>query len=495
MTDPSTEASTGEAEGSTQRLESGRLSLANGIAVAASLMAPVIAVVLNAPAAGPFAGGALPLAFLVAFFACLLIGNSVIQFARRLPSSGSFYTYNSHALGKTAGFFTGWLFFMGYAVFGPALFAAVGAFASDYVQATFGAGVPWWIFSLAAMAIVVGLSIRSIQASARVDLTLLTVEIAVFVLLGIIVIAAAGRGNTLAVFTPAASPEGLSGVGLGVVFGILSFVGFDAAATLGEETRNPRRNVPLAVGGALVVVGIFYVFMMYALSTGYGLADQSRLDAFLNETNPFATLARENAPWLTQVISLAAIAGIFACFLAVQNAVSRVIFSMGRDRLLPGFLGRVHERWFSPYTAIYAQTLFTVVVGLSIGAWLGPGATGAYGFLGTIGVVAVIIVYLSSNVALIRFYWGLPERNLLVHVVAPILGVLALVYPLWSVAQPGEFPYNLVPIIVVLWILVGAATYVYFRVRDPRRLDAAGSVLASDEESSPAHVEESARDE
>jgi amino acid transporter len=472
----------GSSTGGAQRLERGRLSVANGIAVAASFMAPVIAVVLNAPAAGPFAGGALPLSFLVAFVACLFVGNSVIQFARRLPSSGSFYTFNSQALGKTAGFFTGWLFFMGYAVFGPALFTAVGAFTSDYVRSTFGTGIPWWIFSLAAMAIVVGLSIRSIQASARVDLTLLTVEIAVFVLLGIIVIAAAGRGNTLAVFTPAASPEGLSGVGLGVVFGILSFVGFDAAATLGEETRDPRRNVPLAVGGALVVVGIFYVFMMYALSAGYGLADPSRLDAFLNDRNPFGTLARQNAPWLAQVISLAAIAGIFACFLAVQNAVARVVFSMGRDRLLPGFLGRVHQRWFSPYTAIYAQTLFTLVVGFAVGFWLGPGATGAYGFLGTIGVVAIIVVYLSSNIALIRFYWGLPERNLLLHVVVPVLGVLVLVYPLWSVVQPGDFPYNLVPVIVVLWVLVGAITYAYFRTRDPRRLEAVGSVLASDEE-------------
>jgi amino acid transporter len=141
MAGPTTERPTGGDQGGAQRLERGRLSVANGIAVAASFMAPVIAVVLNAPAAGPFAGGALPLAFLVAFFACLLVGNSVIQFARRLPSSGSFYTYNSQALGKAAGFFTGLLFFMGYAVFGPALFTAVGAFTSDYVQATFGAGI------------------------------------------------------------------------------------------------------------------------------------------------------------------------------------------------------------------------------------------------------------------------------------------------------------------------------------------------------------------
>lgn len=143
----------------------------------------------------------------------------------------------------------------------------------------------------------------------------------------------------------------------------------------------------------------------------------------------------------------------------------------------------MHERWSSPYTAIYAQTAFTLVVGFAVGTWLGPGATGAYGFLGTVGTAAIVIVYLLSNIALVRFYSGLPERSWLLHVVIPVLGVIALAYPLWAVAQPGQdYPFNLVPIVVVAWLLIGAATYAYFRATDPRRLDAAGSVLAEDEE-------------
>lgn len=467
-----------------EHLERGTLTVANGVAVAAAAMAPVIAVVLNAPAAGPVAGGALPLSFLLAFVACLLVGNTVVQFSRQLPSAGSFYTYNSHALGSTAGFFTGWLFWIGYAMLAPGLFTALGAFASEYVQGAFGVGVPWWIFSLVGMALVAALSIRSIKASARVDLTLLVIEVVVFLLLAVIVIVAAGSSNnTVAVFSPSASPEGFTGVGLGVVFGILSFVGFDAAATLGEESRNPRRTVPLAVGGALVFVGLFYVFVMYALAAGYGLGDPARLEAFLSDSNPFATLARLNAPWLAQVVNLVAIAGIFSCLVAIHNTTVRIIFSMGRDRLLPGVLGRVHRRYFTPYTAIYAQTAFTVLVGLSIGAWLGPGATGAYGFTGAVGTVAIVVVYLLSNIALVRFYSGSPERNVLLHVVVPILGVLALAYPLWAVGQPGQdYPFNLVPIIVLVWLLIGVAVYAYFRARDPQRLRAVGSVLADEDE-------------
>ncbi len=463
------------------RLEKDVLSVPNGIALAAAAMAPVIAVVLNAPAAGPVAGAALPLSFFLAFIACLLVGNSVVQFARRLPSAGSFYTFNSYGLGKTAGFFTGWLFWIGYAILAPGLFTALGAFAHDYVASTFNADIPWWVFSLICMAIVVGLSIRSIKASVQVDLTLLIIEVLVFLLLAVIAIVRAGSHNTPTVFTPTASPTGFSGVGLGVVFGILSFIGFDAAATLGEETRNPRRNVPLAVGGALVLVGVFYVFIMYALTVGYGLTNPTNYQAFLSDPNPIVTLAHNNTPWLQQIVDVCALAGLFSCLLAIHNTTIRIIFSMGRDKVLPGWLGKVHSRWFSPYTAIIAQTIFTLAFGFGIGLWLGPGATGAYGFTGAIGTVAIVIVYMMCNIALIRYFFRLPERNWLLHVIIPILGVAALAYPLWAVAQPGQqYPYNLVPYIVITWLVLGVITYMYFRARAPEKLTALGAFLAED---------------
>src|SRR3954468_24007787 len=123
MTD--TAVTTPSSAGEPHRLERRVLPAPNRIALAAAAMSPVLAVVLNAPAAGPVAGAALPLSFLLAFVACLLVGNTVVQFARKLPSSGSFYTFNSHGLGNTAGFFTGWLFWIGYAILAPGLFTAL----------------------------------------------------------------------------------------------------------------------------------------------------------------------------------------------------------------------------------------------------------------------------------------------------------------------------------------------------------------------------------
>jgi amino acid transporter len=464
------------------RLARGVLTVPNGIALAAAAMAPVLAVVLNAPAAGPVAGAALPLSFLLAFIACLLVGNTVVQFSRRLPSAGSFYTFNSQGLGPAGGFFTGWLFWIGYATLAPGLFTAFGSFAHDYVVATFHTGIPWWTFSLGAMAIVFALSLRSIKTSVNLDLTLLAVEVVIFLILAVAAIVYGGSGNTPAVFLPSSSPSGFSGVGLGVVFGILSFIGFDAAATLGEETRDPKRSVPLAVGGALVAVGVFYVFVMYALTAGYRLVDASRLAAFLKDPNPFVTLGGTVTPWLLQPIELAAVAGIFSCLLAIHNTTVRVMFSMGRDRVLPSTLGRVHARWFSPYRAIVAQTGFTVAVGLGTGAWLGPGATGAYGFTGAIGTVAIVIVYLASNVALIRYFWRSPERNILTHVIVPLLGVVALAYPLYAVVKPGQaYPYSYVPWVVLVWLVLGTGLYGYYRARSPEKIAAIGTFVAEDD--------------
>src|ERR1700748_420969 len=109
MTDVPMETPPSSTEPQPHRLQRGVLPVPTGMRLAAAAMAPVLAVVLTAPAAGPVAGAALPLSFLVAFVACLLVGNTVVQFARRLPSAGSVYTFNSRGLGPAGGLLTGWV--------------------------------------------------------------------------------------------------------------------------------------------------------------------------------------------------------------------------------------------------------------------------------------------------------------------------------------------------------------------------------------------------
>ena len=467
--------------GQQARLEKNILSLPNCIALSAAVMGPVLAVVLNAPAAGPSTGGALPLAFLIALIVCMFVGNSVAQFARVLPSAGSFYTYVSRSLGGGAGFFTGWMFFGAYSVLGPGLFGADAFFAQQYVKSTFNADLPWWVFGFIFLGAVTLLAIRSIKTSVRVDLTLLAIEVVVFLALATIAIVNAGDGNTLNAFNPSSAPQGYQGLGLGVVFGILSFIGFEAASVLGEESKNPRRVVPLAVGGSVILVGVFYVYVMYGLTAGYHLNSAAGQTAFVADGTPFVTLAQKYAPWMTQIVDLCAIAGLFSAFLALQNTTIRVLFSMGREGALPSQLGRVHPRFHSPHVAIYVLTIFTILVGLAIGTWLGPGPSGLYGFTGSIGTIGVVLVYMLCNISLVVFFWKRADRNIILHVIAPIIGTLGFLYPLWVVIAPGQpYPFNFLPYIIGVYILLGLAAYLYLRRTSPQKLAAFGSVLADE---------------
>ena len=471
-----------QAGGDSPKLEKGILSLRNCLALSAAVMAPVLAVILNAPAGGADAGAALPFAFLVAFIAALFVGNTVIEFSKKVPTAGSFYTFCSKSLGGLAGFFTGWLYAAAFVVLTIGLFTANGAYFRTYLQSTFSWNVPWWVLGILLVAIATTLSVRSIKTSVRLDLMLLGAEMFIFALLAAISIAKAGSGNSLTYFNPASGPTGASGVGLAVVFGLLSFIGFEAAAVLGEETGNPRRNVPLAVRGALIGVGVFFVFVLYGLAAGFHMNTPAGLKAFLASPAQFTTLAQQNAPWLKQPVELAAVAGLFSCMLAVINTTVRVMFAMARERVLPPPLSAVHPKFRSPFVSIYALVIFSVVVGLLLSAWLGSGLTDVYGFTGSVGTIAIILVYALANIALIKFYWGTPEHNIWRHVVAPVIGTAVLIYPLYETAKPGQsFPYDHVTQIVIVWIILGFGVYAYLRNKSPEKLAALGATMATDE--------------
>jgi amino acid transporter len=471
-------------------LEKGILSLRNCLALSAAVMAPVLAVILNAPAGGADAGAALPFAFLLAFIAALFVGNTVIEFAKKLPSAGSFYTFCSRSLGSLAGFFTGWLYAAAFVVLTIGLFTANGAFLRSYLQSTFSWNVPWWILGILLVALATTLSVRSIRTSVRLDLILLGLEMCIFSLLAVISIIKAGSGNSLTYFNPSSGPTGFNGVGLAVVFGLLSFIGFEAAAVLGEETGNPKRNVPLAVRGALIGVGVFFVFVLYGLAAGFHLNSAQGLKNFLASPAQFTTLAQHNAAWLKQPVQLAAVCGLFSCLLAVLNTTVRVMFAMARERILPPALSRVHPKFRSPFVSIYALVVFSVVVGLLLARWLGSGLTDVYGFTGAAGTIAIILVYALANIGLIKFYWGTPEFNVWRHLIAPLIGTAVLIYPLYETAKPGQsFPYNHVSEVVIVWIVIGFLVYGYLKNKSPEKLAALGATMATDEiDFAEAHV-------
>src|SRR5947209_13911944 len=205
-------------------------------------MAPASAVSFSLGAAIPFAGGALPLAVLIALIICSLIALNIGSLAKYLPSAGGYFTYVSRGLGSQAGWMTGWLFSLTYLLIVPLQLLVLGPVMDAFVQQYFHLSLGWAFWAMVFAIIIFGITYFGIKISADTSVVLGAIEIAVFLLLAIWLVVTAGNGNTAATFNPASSLESgavlgsWQGILHGMIFAFLAFAGFESSAPLAEET-------------------------------------------------------------------------------------------------------------------------------------------------------------------------------------------------------------------------------------------------------------------
>src|SRR6266851_1419193 len=246
-------------------------------------MAPGAAIAASIPAGVAFAGGSLPLAVIFALIACLFCASSIGLLAREMPSAGSLATYAARGLHPSIGFLVAW----GYVLVGflipPLVLLQLGFTTAATINAEFS-GYPanlWWPWALLGALIVLAAGFYGIRTSAGLGTILGLSEIGVFLVLAIFLVVHAGSHNTLSVFTTKYTPpgfRGISGVIGGSVYTILAFGGFEGAAPLAEEARNPRRTIPRFLAQvnakhrspAVAIVTAFVVTV--AVTLGLGLS-------------------------------------------------------------------------------------------------------------------------------------------------------------------------------------------------------------------------------
>src|SRR6204780_1806042 len=278
-------------------LSRGAIGLREVLFQSVTSMAPAGAVPLSIAAGATYAGGALPLAVLLALVACLLVASSIGQLAKHLPSAGSIFTYPAEAIHPALGFLVGWGYALVEALLGPITMILcgylIGSIANSEWHWPFT--TTWVIFMIVASILVAALNLRGIQISARTGTILGSFEIGVFVLLAVWLIVKAGGHNSGSVFTLHYATikgfKGFSGIAAGSIYTILAFIGFEASAPLAEEARNPRRTIQIAVVTSCLVIGLFYVLTTYAGDVFYG---PQRFASFgeLNGGSPWIGLAR-----------------------------------------------------------------------------------------------------------------------------------------------------------------------------------------------------------
>lgn len=451
-------------------------------------MAPAAAVAFSIIFAAPYAGGATPLAVVLALVACLFVAISISQLARHLPSAGGLYTYSARGLHPTVGFFVAWGFMLAEPIVAPLLYIVFGNVLSVYLNSHFN--TPLWLW--APFAAVAGIGVwalvyRGIRISTETGVALGAFEIVVFLALAITLIIAAGGNNTLAVFGPGTgNSAGLGGVFAGMVYTVLAFIGFEAVAPLGEEARDPKRTLPRAVILSCVLVGVFYVVCYYGATVYFGadkLADPKNGFLAFNGGDPWDGLASKLWGPFAILVLLAILNSAFANSNAGANAATRVGYALGRVGILPRALARVHPRFKTPYMAIHVQGALGIAVALGLGAALyntgsAPGPLNAFALLGTIATIIVVFIYILTNLANIVFYMReqRAEMNVLWNLVVPALGILIFIPVLIAAfginfanlgISPLTAPANAAPWVVIVWLAIGVVVYIFLASRSP----------------------------
>jgi amino acid transporter len=432
------------------------LTAADVIAVATATYAPTAALYYNTPFAAGFAPGAVPFAFMLATIAMLAVAICMRQLALRMASAGGYYSWVRGALGQRIGFLVGWLVLLGPFMVLPAVYAG----ASNYISTVldrYGLHLDWFVIAVVLLVLVTALNVVGVRPSVRTGFVVLVVELSLVVIMCLVIVAQGGaEGNTLAPLTP--NGIGLGGIAGAMVFGVLSFIGFEAVATTGEEADRPRSTIPTALLVGVIIGGVFLTFGSYAVTIGFGL---SHTDQLASNFAPFDTLGqRYGNSFLRAGLDLAGVTSFFASLLLTTLAVSRIYFAMARDQILPSSLAVVSERYKTPATAVAAVGVLSLVVFTVLGIWVGPSNT--YGYLGTVLTFAVVPVYVLIMVStIVVFRTSLRDHfNPLLHLILPLAGIGIIAYPLWALSPlggPEPAPFNFLPLVVVIYAVVGIA--------------------------------------
>jgi amino acid transporter len=465
------------------------LSVWEAIGLSLALMAPSMAANINPQGTAGTVGRAVPLAFALATVGVLLIAYTFVRLCQRFNHAGSVYGFVGATLGPRAGVVAGWALLGTYTFYGVVTSTAAGIFGAAFLD---GLGIwtgqpPWAGFAVGAVALlgVLALAIAPVRGGTRVLLSIEGVTVALIVVVSVVILVRLATGTApgghtvdLSVFTVAPGID-TSALFLGVVFGFLSFAGFEAAATLGEEAREPRRSIPRAILGTAIFGGVYFVFVTAVEVMGFG-TDEAGVAAFTASSSLLGDLGTQYvASWVGHLITIGAAISAFGCALACAVSAARMLFALSRDGVGPAALAQVSAARGTPARATGSVVaVMYVIIGLT---WFVLGGEPFTLFVasGTIGTLILLVVYALATIGAARLLFFSGRREVAAwEIVVPALALVLLGYTLFrNVAPYPEGAAGIYPVISAAWILLGVVL-VLARPGAARR---AGRLLTSSE--------------
>lgn len=315
-------------------------------------------------AAATKAGPAIMISFVLAGVVCVLVALCYSELAAMVPVSGSAYTYTYATLGETPAFLVGWNLILELVVAGSAVAIGWSGLLSATLESLFGVTLPKAIsaspsdggmINLPAMLIigvVVAVLVGEVRLTARVTKALVALTVAVLVL-----IVAIGAPHINTANWSNFAPFGAGGVVGGAAIAFFAFLGFDIVATSAEESRNPRRDLPFAIIGSVIVATVLYIAVSAVLT---GVSPY----ATLNNDAPVATAFKAlHVGWIGGLILAASVVALTKGLLMIFYGQTRLVFAMCRDRLLPSGLAKTGRRGTPVRVAVALGTVGALIAG------------------------------------------------------------------------------------------------------------------------------------
>lgn len=376
-------------------------------------------------------GAGFPATFLAATAILLLFAVGFTALTPHVQEAGAFFSYVRQSLGFPTGIGIAFVALLSYVALEAGVYGLLGPAGADVVTLFGGPEIPWWVFAAVAFAVTTFLGYRNIQLSSRVLGVLLTAEIAIVLVLDLVIVARGGGDHGLSAGIVEPSTVLSGSLGIGLLFAILSFIGFEATAIFRDEARDPERTIPRATYAALILIGVFYTVTAWALISAWG--DDEAVARATDSGGSF--LADTTSVYLrtagTDLITVLYFTSLFACILAFHNVASRYVFALSQHGVLPESLGDPHAQHGSPHRAsLWISGAVAVSIAAAVVFGLDP-VTQFYTWFAATTTVGFVVLLIATSVAVLVFFARDRRGNSQWRVrIAPALGLAGLVVAL-----------------------------------------------------------------
>ncbi|MCX4829984.1 amino acid permease [Streptomyces sp. NBC_01016] len=411
------------------------------------------------------AGPAVILSFVLAAITCIFTAFSFAELGGAIPVSGSSYSFAYATLGERVAFLVGWCLLLEYGVSVSAVAVGWSQYLNELLDSVFGWQLPealsagpadGGVINLPAVLVMLmaaALLVRGIRESAGATAAMAVLKIGILIVFCAIAYSAFEAGN----LTPFLK-DGMAGVTSGASLAFFSYIGFDAVTTAGEEVKNPRRNIPLAILICIGIVTLLYVAVAVAAIGALGADAVGDKPAALSLVVDQVTGSAVGGG----IIAFGAVVAIASVVLAVMYGQTRILMSMSRDGLIPRVFERVSPKTHTPVANTWiVATVFAIPAAFS--------SLDAVVNLTTIGTLATMVVVNIAVIALRRSHPGLKRSfRVPLYPVSPILGVGFCLYLIWGTGWTTWVQF-------AVFLVVGALVYALYGRRNSRLGDGDGN--------------------